>query len=56
MAKQIELLFARRFRRVKRGVFGKQDLQLPVVLSKFVELFSCSREGIEQIQLLLRRK
>ena len=56
MAKQIELLFARRLRRVQRGMFCRQRLQLPVMFVILVELPACPRERIEQLQLLVSRQ
>src|SRR5437016_3936384 len=37
MAEQIELLFARRFRGVERGMLGRERLQLPVMVTIFVQ-------------------
>ncbi len=53
MTKKIELLFARRFNGVERGVLGGQCLQLPVMLSISLQLFLGARERIEQAQLLV---
>ena len=56
MTKQIELLSARCFRCVERGMFRQQRLQLLVMLSIFLELLFRARERIEQTQLRLGRE
>ena len=56
MTKKVEFLFTRGFRGVERGVFGKQRLQLTVMLPVFVELLLSARERIEQAQLCFGRK
>src|SRR5205809_2227875 len=56
MTKKIELLLARRFRSIECSVFSKQSLQLPIMLSVFVELLESARKRIEQGQLSFGRK
>ena len=56
MTKKIDLLFASGFRRVQRGLFRKQCLQLPVTISIFGELLVSPPERIEQAQLCVRRQ
>src|SRR6202011_6126345 len=53
MTKEVELLFARGFSGVERGVLGCERLQLSKMFSVFLELPFGAGERIEQVELLI---
>ena len=56
MAQQIELLFARRFRRAERLFLGHERLQAAKTVLIFLQDRLGVRESVEQVQLALRRE
>ena len=56
MAQQIELLLARGFGGIERGVLGCQRLQLSKMFFVFLELLFGAGERIEQVELLVLRE